>query len=165
MKKKTIIWVLIIAILVVVGGIIMINLIQKGSWEKQELIKYKMNSSGDKKGGTEEIALALGEEGVILTISSAKWHDEEPTVEEYLVDGKALEEIKDIFIKNGMYKWDGKKFSDMFVADGKTTSYLFIFTDDDVSFSSQIYPEPYAGVLKEIDAIVERYKNSGKKPR
>jgi len=137
----------------------------KNKWDKQELMMYKTHSGGDKKGGNKETVLTAAAGGAILRFSEAEWHDEEPTVEEYLVDAKALEEIKEVFMKYEMYKWEDKKFSDLFVADGKTTSYLFSFTEDDISFSSQLYPDPYAAMLDELDAVIEKYRSTGKKTK
>lgn len=61
-----------------------------------------------------------------------------------------------------MQNWHRKNFSDLFVADGESTSYSFTFEDGtEVSFSSQIYPEFYSRKLSEIKEIIEQYKTSG----
>ena len=61
-----------------------------------------------------------------------------------------------------MQKWNDKKFTDMFVADGSGYSYSFKFDDRTrISFSSQVYPAFYSKKLNEITKVIEQYKERG----
>jgi len=160
--KKNILTIVIILLLAIAGGFIMCGFIRNNSWKKQELEKYATHSGGDMNGSSSGTTLAAyGDDKALLTFSSKDWYYQDPSVKEYLVDREALDEIKEIFMKHKMYKWDGKKFSNIFVADGASTGYGFYFTDDTVNFSSQVYPKTYMNKLKELDAVIEKYKQLG----
>jgi len=160
--RKKRIMILVIAGLLILGGFLMVGLWKKNKWENQELEKYSTVTAGDMRGSAHRIELSKEEDGkALLVYSDTEEHGQEPVVKTYLVDGRILEEIKEVFIDEGMYGWDGRKFSGIFIADGANTSYSFIFADDDVSFSSQIYPEKYRKKLDRLDAVIEKYRETG----
>lgn len=160
--RKKRIMILVIAGLLILGGFLMVGLWKKNKWENQELEKYSTVTAGDMRGSAHRIELSKDEDGkALLVFSDTEEHGQEPVVKAYLVDGRILEEIKEVFIDEGMYGWDGRKFSGIFIADGANTSYSFIFADDDVSFSSQIYPEKYRKKLDRLDAVIEKYRATG----
>ena len=125
--------------------------------DKEALISFHRGTGGDMQGSSSNTYLRrYDDDRALLTLSHAGWHYEDPQITEYFVDVSVMDEIKAVFCKYRMHSWDGKKFTDMFVADGASTSYDFDFETMDVSFSSQIYPERYANKLNEINAIIQR---------
>lgn len=109
------------------------------------------------------VRLAVYGDDVLLTVSEKEWYGQDAAVSEYLTDRKALEQIREIFLSEGMYGWDAKKFSDASVADGETAEYSFSFTEDSVRFSSQIYPQRYRKKLEKLDAVIEDCRKQGEK--
>ena len=124
-----------------------------------KLISYRYSNGGgmEGRGRTEEIRI-VGEEVYLICYEHDMWYEDDRVLE-YKIDGEVLEEIEKIFRKYKMNRWNNKRFTGMFVNDGDSTSYYFGFEGyNTVSFTSQIYPEQYANKLKEISAVVEKYK-------
>lgn len=126
--------------------------------EKEKLTGYKYSRSGDMQGSSySESVQEYSEDSALFTIMQRKWHSYDGTVKEYLVDKEILNELKAVFVKYHMEKWDNKKFTDRFIADGASDSYRFEFETNHVSFSSQYYPEKYSSKLKELDEILNKH--------
>lgn len=124
-----------------------------------KLISYRYSSGGGMEGSgrSEEIRI-VSDEVYLICYAHDMWYEDDRVVE-YKMDGEVLEEIEKIFRKYRMNRWNNKKFTHMFVNDGNSYSYSFGFEGyNSVSFSSQIYPEPYSSKLKEISDVVEKYK-------
>lgn len=129
-----------------------------GSSSDSTLVSFRYSSGGDMAGGGNSIALSVINEKVFLTIASTEWWYEDNTVCEYIVDDSVMEEIAAVYRKYKMYRWDNKKFTNMFINDGASYSYSFSFDDDkSVRFSSQIYPGKYKEKLNELHDIINRY--------
>lgn len=126
--------------------------------EKEKLTGYKYSRSGDMQGSSySESVQEYSEDSALFTIMQREWHRDDGTVKEYLVDKEILNELKAVFVKYHMEKWDNKKFTDRFIADGASDSYHFEFETNHVSFSSQYYPEKYSSKLKELDEILNKH--------
>ncbi len=161
-KMKLIILIIIIAALIIFACI---SLIKRHNYSKQELLSYQYSSGGDMNGGHYSQKLTkIDDNTALMTISQSEWHYQDNQISEYLLDGKVLEEIKDIFLKNAMYKWENRNFSNIFVADGASYSYSFNFNEDSIHFSSQIYSQRYARKLNKIDDIINKYQTEEKLP-
>jgi len=143
----------------VLGGCSTGGLFMKGRYAKQELLKFRYSGGGNMSGNAFSTELEkIDGEHALLTISNREQHDQEPVVEEYTVDLRALYEIREIFLEEGMYRWQDKKFSRLQVLDGETYRYSFVFTDDEIDFHSQLFPEKYGEKLAKIDRVIEKYK-------
>ena len=128
----------------------------------KKLVSYQNSSGGDMNGGRHSTLISIVDGEVILTDSGKSWWYEDEKIAEYRLDPAVLSEIERIFRKYNMQTWDHKKFTDMFVADGASYSYTFGFENNSwISFSSQIYPTPYARKLSEIIQVVEDYREKG----
>lgn len=126
--------------------------------EKEKLTGYKYSRSGDMQGSSySESVQEYSEDSALFTIMQREWHRDDGTVKEYFVDKEILNELKAVFVKYHMEKWDNKKFTDRFIADGASDSYRFEFETNHVSFSSQYYPEKYSSKLKELDEILNKH--------
>lgn len=158
-KNAKIVFTVVAAILIIVGTLVIMNLFGKFAGIKEEKLEsYAYGSGGDMLGSSySESVLEYNEDSALITIMQSKWHGDDGTVKEYLVDKEILDELKTVFIKYHMKNWDNKKFTNMFIADGASRSYRFIFETKSVSFSSQYYPEKYASKLAELDAILDKY--------
>lgn len=129
----------------------------------QRLNTYVNSSGGGMTGGYYRETVKRYEDYALICVESAKWHSQDPTVKEYLTDVTVLDELETIVRKYKMNFWNRKKFTNVFVHDGESTSYNFSFDDADVSFSSQIYPTQYRKKLSEFDSVVKKYIESGEK--
>lgn len=126
--------------------------------EKEKLEGYKYSRSGGIQGcSSSKSVQEYSKDSALFTIMQRKWHRDDGTVKEYLVDKEILNELKAVFVKYHMEKWGNKKFTDRFIADGASNSYRFEFETNHVSFSSQYYPEKYSSKLKELDEILNKH--------
>ena len=158
-KNAKIVFTVIVSILIIVGMLAVMSLFGKFAGIKEEKLEsYAYGSGGDMLGSSySESVLDYNEDSALITIMQSKWHGDDGTVKEYLVDKEILDELKTVFIKYHMKNWDNKKFTNMFIADGASRSYRFNFETKSVSFSSQYYPEKYASKLAELDVILDKY--------
>lgn len=151
--------------IVVMGGLLMLGLFGCGETpdvKDKTLVSFDCSSGGGMTGGGSSTTINLIDGETILTYSSTEWHHDDAAITEYKLDKAVLAEIESVFRKYRMQNWHQKKFSNLFVADGESTSYSFTFEDGtEVSFSSQIYPESYSRKLSEIKEIIEKYKAIG----
>lgn len=156
-------WVCIIVavIIVVAGGCKMFE--NYVSIRDQHLTKYSYSSGGGMDGGYHRETIKEYGDYALVCIESAEWYAQDPTVTEYLTDAAALDELEAVVRKYKMNFWNRKKFTNEFVADGESESYRFAFDDEDISFSSQIYPMNYRKKLAELDEVVKRYIETGEK--
>lgn len=130
--------------------------------KNKELVSYVYSSSGGMSGGGNFTEISIINDEVILTYSDKEWWYDDYDVVEYKLDKSVLADIESVFTKYNMQKWNGRKFTDMFVADGPSYSYSFKFEDGTrVSFSSQVYPKSYGDKLAEIDKVIEQYRERG----
>lgn len=124
----------------------------------QKLNRYSESSGGGMNGGhTQLIIERYDDTRALYSYESSGWYFQDPTVKEYFVDVKILDDIHEAFVAGRMNTWHNKKFTDEFVDDGETYSYSFGFDRDTVSFSSQIYPEKYSSKLKKLDEAIKPY--------
>lgn len=129
-----------------------------------ELNSYQNSCGGNMNGNSNSLMIKTIGTETVLSTSNADWYYEPPKVSEYIVDSNILKDIETIFNKYHMNKWMNIKFSNIFVDDGETCSYRFIFKDHEiVHFSSQIFSEKYSSKLKEIDEVISSYIKKGKK--
>ncbi len=152
-------------IFIVIGGLLMFMLFgcrKVPNVKNKELVSYVYSSSGGMSGGGNFTEISIINDEVILTYSDKEWWYDDYDVVEYKLDKSVLADIESVFTKYNMQKWNGRKFTDMFVADGPSYSYSFKFEDGTrVSFSSQVYPKSYGDKLAEIDKVIEQYRERG----
>lgn len=149
-----------IGVLIIAGGVfVAMSLFGRfAGIEQEKLVSYRYSSGGGMRGGSySKTVCEFDEDSALVTIKQCKWHGDDGTVKEYLIDKAILNELKAVFIKYRMKKWNNKKFTKMFIADGASYSYSFDFETDFVTFSSQYYPEKYSSKLKELDEILDKY--------
>jgi len=127
----------------------------------QQLQSFRYGRGGDMNGSLHGILVSRKSGQTKVAVSRAKGHWEEPKTVEYLVEDQLLKDIEALFWKYRMDRWHEKKFSDIFVADGASYSYRFAFEEDDIWFSSQLYPPEYSTKLKEIHQLIEEYCQKG----
>lgn len=146
-----------IIIMAALAVTIIISISENGKMKK-DLIRYGYSSSGDMRGAfySREICV-YDDTRALMIITSQEWYNDDEKTEEYLIDGKVLNEIAEIFRDNHMNRWKNRNLSRIFVADGATDSYSFSFGDDDYGFSSQAFPPTYALKLKKIDDVIKKY--------
>lgn len=71
--------------------------------EKEKLEGYKYSRSGGIQGGSySESVQEYSEDHALFTIMQHKWHSDDGTVKEYLVDKEILNELKAVFVKYHM---------------------------------------------------------------
>ncbi|MCQ2540263.1 MAG: hypothetical protein MJ114_07440 [Acetatifactor sp.] len=164
-RKKIIRGIIIVATVVIlfaiVGGIAMFR--HYVSIRGQHLNSYSCSSGGGMTGGYNTESVTRNGDHALIRIESAEWHSQEPTVTEYLADPAVLDELEAVVRKFHMNFWNRKKFTNVFVADGESKGYHFKFDENDISFSSQIYPARYANKLAELHRIVEKYIKTAEK--
>ncbi len=162
-------WVIIIAVilvLLIIGGIVFMIGGNYVSIRGQNLNKYCYSLSGGMSGGYYSKTIRRYDNAhAIISIEKADWHSQDPEINEYLVDVSIMDELEGIIRKYRMNFWNGKKFTNMFIADGESKGYSFSFDKDYIDFSSQYYPARYSDKLYEFDEIIEKYlKNTKKLP-
>ena len=124
----------------------------------KDLKEYCYSSSGDMVGSSYSKKVSVADNNhAIIEISQSEAWNVDPSVTKYLVDVKVLSDIEEVFTRYHMYRWNNKKFSNIFVADGATMHYSFTFEDKYISFSSQVFPVRYRSRLGEIDEIINKY--------
>lgn len=129
----------------------------------QPITSFTYSSGGGMSGGGESLKIYTKDDTTYMSIASTEWWYEDDEVTEYIVDREVLDEIEDIFKKNGMKSWHNKEFTNMFVADGPSYSYSFQFGRvDTIHFSSQIYPEKYRKKLDPIHDVINEARKTAK---
>ena len=157
MKKKWIAIGVISAAMILLVTVCLLMFGNNSAVRKERLLSFRRGSGGDMQGSSSGTWVRRYDDTrALITVSYAEWHFDDPHVTEYFTDVSVMDEIREVFLKYRMQNWDGKKFTNMFVADGASTSYDFDFETTDVSFSSQIYPEQYAKKLEEINSLVRK---------
>ena len=130
--------------------------------KNKRLISYVHSSGGCMSGGGNSTEISIIDGEVILTYSYTEWWYDDNDITEYKLDKAVLTDIESVFRKYRMQNWNGRKFTNMFVADGSSYSFSFKFDNSTrVSFSSQIYPASYRKKLAEIHKVIEQYKEGG----
>lgn len=156
--NKWAVFVLIVLILLIVGGGTFMLGDNYVNIRGQHLVEYRYGSSGDMRGGHySEIVKRKDDSHAIITIEKAEAYNVEPERNEYLVDISIMDELENVIRKYKMNHWNRKKFTDMFISDGASSSYSFNFDKSYVSFSSQFYPMEYGQKLQEFDEIINKY--------
>ncbi len=129
----------------------------------QHLNSYEEASGGSMTGGHNALSIErFNDKYALYTVEESTWYNEDPKVNEYLIDVKVLDDIQTIFTKYKMNFWNRKKFTNMFVTDGASYSYNFAFDSKSVYFSSQIYPLRYRSKLEKIDDAISAYTSDMK---
>ena len=127
-----------------------------------ELISYRYSSYGGMCGGGSYREINIVDDRVILTDSHTTWWYEDACIKEYELEPAVLTDIESIFRKYKMQEWNNKKFTNEFVADGESNSYVFKFEDGtSVSFSSQTYPKAYGKKLSAIHDVITEHLEKG----
>lgn len=127
---------------------------------KKKLTKYCYSVSGDMLGSFygEEIKL-IDENRAVLKISSKDRHNSELKETEIDIDAAVLDDIANVYRKYHMKRWERRKISRMFIADGASRSYDFYFDNGkSTRFSSQHYPTFYRNRINKLSAIIDQYK-------
>ena len=159
--NKWIILIVLVVLVVVIGVCKMFG--NTVNIRGQHLNEYSCSIGGGMTGGYRMETVKKYNDQALIRIESAEWHSQDPEVTEYLTDAAVLDELEEIARKHKMNTWNKKKFTDMFIADGESESYRFSFDDEDIYFSSQIYPKEYREKLAELDAVVKKYIEAGEK--
>lgn len=124
----------------------------------ENLEKYRCSTSGDMRGSSSSKYVRRMNGGqALLGFTSKDWYAGDNTVREYLVSDTILMELEEVFRSEGMKRWENKKFTDTFIADGASTRYSFDFEKESISFSSQYYPPVYQNKLNKLDEIIKKY--------
>lgn len=127
----------------------------------QKLTEYSYSHGGGMLGGYGAVEVATVNGEVYLIYHGTETYAGDEVVSEYAVDAAILDELEAVFRRYKMNRWNQKKFTNAFVADGESYSYVFSFDGGArVSFSSQIYPQNYRNKLNEFSAIIDRYKET-----
>lgn len=127
--------------------------------KKQHLLEYHYSVGGGMTGGYySETVRRQGDKAVISTVR-AEFHNEEPIESKIEVDASILDDIEQIVRKYKMNFWNKRKFTNMFISDGESTSYTFSFDKTRIYFSSQFYPAMYGMKLQEIRDIIKKYQS------
>lgn len=129
----------------------------------QHLNSYSYSEGGGMVGAYHSESVKRSGDRALITIESARWHSQDPTVEEYLTDAAVLDELEAVVRKYHMNFWHRKEFTNVFVADGDSKGYHFDFDEETVWFSSQIYPARYRNKLAELDRVLDQYIAAGEK--
>lgn len=130
----------------------------------QHLKKYSCSSGGGMTGGYNSETIRRYDDGhALIYTEKAEWHNDDPEVNEYLVDVSIMDELEEVIRKGHMNFWNHKKFTNMFIADGESEGYSFSFDDAYVSFSSQYYPKKYRDRLRKLDGIIKKYLNDAER--
>ena len=161
--KKRIILIAAAVAVFAVAGVCKIMIGNYVSIRGQHLNKYSYSSGGGMTGGYHSETVKRYDGQALIKIESAQWYAQDPAVSEYLTDAAVLDELESVVRKHKMNFWNDKKFTNMFVYDGESQSYSFYFDDEDISFSSQIYPMRYRKKLAELDRVVDKYIETGEK--
>ena len=114
-------------------------------------------TGGDMQGSTKRMSVrALDNDTALVCYESAAWHNEALSVKEYLVSATVLDEIKSIFNKNKMLRYEKAPKAPFFAHDAGSSGYIFTFEKQRVAFSSnQVLPESAGQALKSIRSCVE----------
>lgn len=124
----------------------------------ENLEKYSRNTAGDMRGSSSSVYVSRMNGGqALLGFTGKDWYADDNTVREYLVPDTIITELEEVFKSEGMKRWNNKKITNVFVADGATTGYSFDFEKESVSFSSQYYPDAYQNKLNKLDEIIKKY--------
>ena len=126
------------------------------------LISFSYSSGGGMNGGYNRMTVTKDGENAVIATSEADWHGEELKEKKYTVSAEILNELEAVVRKYKMNNWHEKKFTDIFVCDGESESYCFDFGEETVRFSSQFYPAEYAGKLRELFKVIEKYISTAK---
>lgn len=142
------------------SGCSRLSLSERLEIRKSPLRCFEYYSSGGITGGYNFIIVdSHDENSAIITTTNAGRYFEGPRVSEYLASIDILKDIEIIFRKYNIQNWDNKKFTNMFIADGVSHDYSFIFGEGHtkVSFSSQSYPQRYLEKLNQIHEVIKKY--------
>lgn len=124
----------------------------------QRLNEYCCSSGGGMNGGYDSKTVKRYDDAhALITVERAEWHHQDPAVEEFLVDALILDELEGIARQYHMNFWNRKEFSRIFICDGETEGYSFRFDENDISFSSQVYPTRYRDKLHRLHDTVDKY--------
>lgn len=163
MKKmlKVLLWIvgiLVLAFLVLVLCF-WISGLKESSIKDKNLVKYTYSRGGGMSGGGySETIRVYDETRAIVSVKQRDWWYEDHEVDEYLVDIKVLEDIREVFNKYHMKNWEGKGFTKYFIPDAESEGYSFSFENlGYAGFTSQMYPKTYRDKLAEIDEVISRY--------
>ena len=162
--KRIIIIAIILAFSIIVGGIVYIMGGHYVSIRGQRLESYRYSSGGGMTGGYHhETVKRYDEAHALISIEKAEWHNQDPEIEEYLADVSVMDELEGIIRRYRMNFWNGKKFTNEFIADGESEGYSFSFDSDGISFSSQLYPARYDIKLRKLHEIIDNYLEKAEK--
>ena len=127
------------------------------------LSRFSYSRGGDMLGSHDAVEIRAYEDGrVIMRSSSSSWHGEDDRTTEYEVDPGILTELEKVFRKYHMNRWDGKKITNLFVADGASYSYSFLIGDSYFGFSSQIFDGRYRRGVDELWEVIDRFGETKK---
>lgn len=156
-NRWIIIGIIAIAVLII-GGTMFLNLKHFVNIRGQKLESFSYYSGGGMNGGGyNETIKKYDDETALYTVSDKDWWYQDPTVSEYFIDAKVLDEIDAVVRKYHMNMWHNKTFTHEIVFDGESESYHFNYDDATVWFSSQIYPLRYYSKLKKIKEVINKY--------
>lgn len=161
--KRLLLIAAVVVVLLVIVGVGKTMLGNYVSIRGQHLNKYSSGSGGGMSGGYYRETVKRYDDYAVISIESAEWHSQDPTITEYRTDAAVMDELEAVVRKEKMNFWNRKKFTKMFIADGESESYDFDFDHADISFSSQIYPLKYRKKLEKLDSIVKKYLETAEK--
>lgn len=138
---------------------------QKATKEHARLTAYSFSSGGGMQGGNMFVGIKQADGGAVITFSSAEWHHEDSTVEEYLVPLSVVEDIERVYDEKKMYRYPSLPKSKFLALDAGSSYYSFTFEDNsNTAFSSnqQIPPKGSDG-LREIYEIIKNAAAQGER--
>lgn len=132
---------------------------------KEPLNEFEYHCGGGMLGGHKSLMVKRLENGLaIIEDYQQTWHHAIPTVSEYMVSDKILEEIKQIFNEKEMVTWEKRPPSEIQILDGDTSSYYFNFAKRRIRFSdTQSLPDKWWDGPKQMMKQIAQYCEQGEK--
>ena len=127
--RKLIIMILVLLVLAaaVLGGS---EMIIKSRLSGLDLTYVRWSSGGGMSGGNRSITFIKEAEGVKVVTEEQKWHNSELTKVTYTLPSKAMEQLKELIIKNRINVLARRAYSNFRMLDGDTSSLSCSFGHD-----------------------------------
>lgn len=165
--KKKIMRIIIIVLIILAVAVAAVPVYRHMKAKKHApLISYSDSYGGDMNGSHHVKTIKkIDDEKALVTTSDADWYDQDPITAEYYVPLSVITEIEKIYDTYGMYTYDNLPDNPIQVLDGGTSSYSFVYEDQEsVSFSDyELIPAKGYEGLRKIDNILNEAIKSGEK--
>jgi len=136
-----------------------------GSTIDSPLKRVSFTSGGDMQGSYHGMTIKeIDDKSAMVCVEDAKWHNQIPQVNEYIVPKTVLEDIQKIFNENKLASCEKKPKSPVVALDAATSGYNFYFKDKDISFkSTQMLSKDNYDALKKISLCVAEACKKGER--